>query len=67
MKNVFGYKGRYKIPINIIKGSSSSQYEIKLSFDYKNLKKDKIYYSDFTLLKLCDEKTYMELIKNYIN
>ena len=66
-KNVFGNKGKYKIPIFIIKSSSPSEYEIKLSFDYKNLKKDKSYHSDFTLLKLYDEKTYMELIKNYIN
>ena len=66
-KNVFGNKGRYKIPIFIIKSCSSSEYEIKLSFDYKNLKKNKIYYSDFILLKLCDEKTYMELLNNYVN
>ena len=35
----FGSKGRYRIPIRIIKNASSIKYEIKILFDYNGLKK----------------------------
>ena len=64
-KTVFGGKGRYIIPITIEKGNSSNDYTEKISVKHKLLKKDKIYYVNYTLLKLCDDKTWNELIINW--
>jgi hypothetical protein len=58
----FGGKGRYIIPIKILKGNSSN-YTICLEKNYKNLKFGTKYYVDYRLVKLCDTKTYNELIK----
>jgi len=66
-KPVFGGKGRYIIPITIEKGNSSNEYAIKISVKHKLLKTDKKYYVDYTLLKLCDDKTWNELIINWNN
>ena len=44
-KNIFGGKGRYKISVIIIKNASSSECQIKLCFNYNNLKKDIVYYA----------------------
>lgn len=38
-KPSFGCKGRYLIPVKIIKGISNSEYEIQIIFDYYDLKK----------------------------
>jgi hypothetical protein len=49
-KATFVGKGRYYIPVIIIKFVSGSDYYIKNLFDYKNLKKDKNYNVDYYLL-----------------
>ena len=52
----FGSKGKYRIPIMIINSGSGNEYQIKILFDYKKLKKNNIYFSEYSLLKLCDKK-----------
>ena len=66
-KAAFGGKGRYLLPIRIISSSSSDEYKIKFEYNFKNIKKDFIYYVDYNLLKLCDDKTWKELNINYTN
>ena len=66
-KATFGGKGRYLLPIRIISSSSSDEYKIKFEYNYKNIKKDFIYYVDYNLLKLCDDKAWEELNNNYKN
>jgi hypothetical protein len=61
----FGAKGRYSIPVKIIKGISNSEYEIQLTFNYKDLKKNLSYYVEYILLKLCTENCWNELIINF--
>ena len=64
---VFGSKGRYIIPIMIIKSKGSNEYIINISVNHKYLKKNKDYYAEYCLLKLCDKKTWDELIINWNN
>ena len=40
---------------------------IKYNLNNKNIKKDFIYYVDYNLVKLCDDKTWEELNINYKN
>ncbi len=58
----FRSKGRYLIPITIIKNSSSKEYIISLPLDYKKLKQNKKYHVDYNLVKLCNEKTWFYLL-----
>ena len=45
----FGGKGRYILPINIIKNISSNEYLIKISIAYKFLKTNIEYFADYPL------------------
>ena len=62
----FGGKGRYLIPIKIIKAISSNEYKIILNFNHRNLSKGKNYFVDFKLIKLCTKEMWNELLKDYI-
>ena len=59
---LFGGKGRYIIPVNIIKNISNCEYLITLGISYGKLDKNKNYYCDYHLLKLSDNNTYNELV-----
>ena len=61
--NTFGGKGRYRIPVKIIKSVSNREYQIEIGVSYNGLKENNIYLADFTLLKLCDKKTWVDLIE----
>ena len=63
----FGSKGKYRIPIMILKGISGNEYQIKILFDYKNLKKNNIYLAEYCLLKICGKKTWDDLLFIYQN
>ena len=63
----FGSKGKYIIPIMILKGGSGNEYQITILFDYKKLKKNNIYFAEYSLLKLCDKKTWDDLLFIYQN
>ena len=51
----------------ILKGGSCNEYQIKILFDYKKLKKNNIYFAEYSLLKLCDKKTWDDLLFIYQN
>lgn len=59
----FGGKGRYLIPIYIIKSVSSVDYLIQLPIKYKNLDNKKDFNADYRLIKICDEKTWSKCVK----
>ena len=64
MKNpTFGGKGRYHIPIRIIKCHNNNYYVIQFPFKYNNLEPNVGYYAEYNLLKLCDDKTLNELLE----
>ena len=65
-KPTFGGKGRYIIPVTIIKNFSNYEYQISILFNYQKLKKDNIYYEDYSLLKFCNNQTWKELLNQYI-
>ena len=48
----FGGKGRYLVPIKIIKSISANEYKNILTFNYKKLLKDKYYFADYKLINL---------------
>ena len=60
--NTFGRKGRYIIPVTIIKSSSTNEYIINIAVKHKLLEKNKSYFTEYYLLKLCDEKIWKELV-----
>lgn len=64
-KPTFGGKGRYRIPIRIIKCHNNNYYVIQFPFKYKNLEPNVDYYAEYNLLKLCDDKTWNELLEIY--
>lgn len=64
-KPIFNGKGRYSIPILIVKNNSNSDYYIKNFFNINNLEKDKYYYADYSLLKLCEDNLWSELYDNF--
>ena len=64
-KSTFGGKGRYSIPILIINRTSDSEYYIKRYFNYKSLKKNNYYYTDYNLLKLCEENLWNDICNNF--
>ena len=64
-KPIFNGKGRYSIPILIVKNNSNSDYYIKNFFNINNLEKDKYYYADYSLLKLCEDNLWNELYDNF--
>ena len=51
----------------IINGGSGNEYQIKILFDYKKLKKNKINLDEYSLLKLCYKKTWDDLLFIYQN
>lgn len=63
-KSTFGGKGRYSIPILVIKSTSNSEYYIKSYFKYNSLKKNNYYYADYNLLKLCEEYLWNDIYNN---
>lgn len=64
-RNNFGGKGRYIIPITIIKSSSNKEYIINIEVKHQLLEKNKDYYTDYFSLKLCDEKIWKEIVFNW--
>lgn len=54
--NTFGRKARYIIPVTIIESSSTNEYIINIAVKHKLLEKNKSYFTEYYLLKLCDEK-----------
>ena len=58
---------RYLIPVIIIKSNCSNEYIINISIKHNLLEKNKDYYTEFFLLKLCDEKIWKELVLNWEN
>ena len=68
----FGGKGRYLIPVKIIKSLSSHEYQVNIPIKYNNLEENSIYYVDFRLIKLCESNTWnvilsdLKSIKRYI-
>ena len=55
---MFGGKGKYRIPIKIIKSNTNNECQIIVSINYKGLDTNKIYFADYQLLKICDKKTW---------
>ena len=66
-KEIFCSKGKCRIPIIILKGGSGNEYQITILFDYKKLKKNNIYFAEYSLLKLYDKKTWDDLLFIYQN
>lgn len=65
-RNSLAKKGRYSIPI-IIKGcGSSNEYKVYISIEHEILIKNKVYFAEYTLLKLCDKNTWSYMIKTYL-
>ena len=65
--NTFGRKGRYIIPVTIIKSSSTNEYIINIAVKHNLLEKNKSYFAEYCLLKLCDEKIWNELVLYWEN
>ena len=65
--NNFGGKGRYRIPVKIIKYVSNNEYQIEMGVSYNGLNENNKYIADFTHLKLCDKKTWIDLIELFKN
>ena len=63
---IFNGKGRYSISILIVKNDSNSDYYIKNFFNINNLEKDKFYYADYSLLKLCEDNLWNEFYNNFL-
>ncbi len=62
-RNTFRGKGKYRIPVKIIKSNSNNDYQIKLSIKYRGLDTNKIYFADYHLLKIYDEKIWTDKVK----
>ena len=60
----FGEKGRYLIPVKIIKSSSIHEYQVKIPIKYNNLEENSIYYKDYRLIKLCESNTWNVILSD---
>ena len=60
----FGGKGRYLIPVKIIKSLSSHEYQVNIPIKYNNLEENSIYYVDFRLIKLCESNTWNVILSD---